>query len=383
MEKRKLKNGELSLLGFGLMRLPCKEASQEIDVKAAMEMVDYALDQGVNYFDTAYMYHEKKSDDFAGEALSRHKRTSYNLATKMPLMALKTEADVERIFNEQLKKCKTEYFDFYLLHNINEDHLRIAESCKVYEQLKKKQEQGLIKHLGFSFHDRPGLLKKVVEKYDWEFAQIQLNYLDWELQNAKEQYEILADKDIPVNVMEPVRGGTLAKLCDTAVQILHEANPNASAASWAIRYAASLPKVQVVLSGMSNMEQVRDNVRTMSPFTPLSDADYKLIEKALAAYRKAASVPCTSCRYCMDCPGGVEIPKNLAVYNNYQVALANKHPMANFLFQAEYRILGETQLASSCTGCEQCKSRCPQHIDIPHWMGEISRLQKNLKDAHR
>jgi predicted aldo/keto reductase-like oxidoreductase len=383
MEKRKLKNGELSLLGFGLMRLPCKEASQEIDTRAAEEMVDYAIAQGVNYFDTAYMYHEGKSESFAGEALSRHKRSSYNLATKMPLMALKTKADVERIFNEQLKKCRTEYFDFYLLHNISVDHLRIAESCGVYEQLSKKKELGFIKYLGFSFHDRPELLRKVVEKYDWDFAQIQLNYLDWELQNAKEQYEILAGRDIPVNVMEPVRGGTLAKLCDEAIRIFKEADPKVSAASWAIRYAASLPRVQVVLSGMSNLEQVKDNVQTMSPFTPLTGAEYKVIEKALAAYRRAASVPCTSCRYCMDCPSGVEIPKNLAVYNNYQVALANKHPMANFLFQMEYHILGETQLASSCTRCEQCKSRCPQHIDIPRWMGEISKLHENLKGVHR
>ncbi|MDR1429119.1 MAG: aldo/keto reductase [Spirochaetaceae bacterium] len=383
MEKRTLKNGELSLLGFGLMRLPCREGSQEIDSEAAGEMVDYAIAQGVNYFDTAYMYHEGKSESFAGEALSRHERSSYKLATKMPLVALKTHSDVERIFNEQLKKCKTDYFDFYLLHNINEDHLRIAESCGVYEQLKKKQEQGLIGHLGFSFHDRPELLRKVVEKYDWEFAQIQLNYLDWELQNAGEQYEILADKGIPVNVMEPVRGGTLAKLCDESIRIFREADPNASAASWALRYAASLPDVQVVLSGMSVLDQVKDNVRTMSPFTPLTGAEYSVIEKALAAYRRAASVPCTSCRYCMDCPSGVEIPKNLAVYNNYQIALANKHPMAPFLFEMEYHILQEGQHASSCVSCAQCKSRCPQHIDIPRWMGEISKLHENLRSAHR
>ncbi|MDR1211917.1 MAG: aldo/keto reductase [Spirochaetaceae bacterium] len=383
MEKRKLKNGELSLLGFGLMRLPRTEASQEIDAKTAGEMVDYAIAQGVTYFDTAYMYHDGKSESFAGAALSRHERTSYKLATKMPLAVLKTRADVERIFNEQLEKCKTEYFDFYLLHNINEDYLRIAESCEVYEQLKKKQEQGLIGHLGFSFHDRPELLKKVVEQYEWEFAQIQLNYLDWELQNAKEQYEILTGRGIPVNVMEPVRGGTLAKLCDASIRIFHEADPKASAASWALRYAASLPGVQVVLSGMSSMDQVRDNVRTMSPLKPLTGAEYEVIEKALAAYRSAASVPCTSCRYCMDCPSGVEIPKNIAVYNNYQIALANKHPMANFIFEMEYRILGEGQHASSCVSCEQCKSRCPQHIDIPRWMDEISKLHENLRSARR
>jgi predicted aldo/keto reductase-like oxidoreductase len=379
MEKRSLKNGELSLLGFGLMRLPRREETREIDSPRAEEMVEYALSQGVNYFDTAYLYHEGQSENFAGQVLSRHDRSSFNLATKMPLMAIKTEADVERIFNEQRKKCRTEYFDFYLLHNINEAYLPIAESCRVYEQLKEKQRQGLIRYLGFSFHDRPELLRHVVQTYDWDFAQIQLNYLDWELQNAGEQYKILTEHDIPVNVMEPVRGGTLAKLCDEAIRIFTEADPNASAASWAIRYAASLPFVQVVLSGMTTLEQVKDNIRTMSPFKSLSPEEYQVIEKALAAYRGAAPVPCTSCRYCMDCPAGVEIPKTLAVYNNYQTALTNKHPMANFIFNMEYHLLGEDRQASRCVACKQCVERCPQHIDIPHWMEVINKAYAALK----
>jgi predicted aldo/keto reductase-like oxidoreductase len=299
----------------------------------------------------------------------------------MPLMAIQTEADVERIFNEQLKKCKTGYFDFYLLHNINQSYLPAAEQNKVYEQLKEKQRQGLIRRLGFSFHDRPELLHRVVEKYDWDFAQIQLNYLDWELQNAKEQYEILTQKNIPVNVMEPVRGGTLAKLCAASIKILSEADPKASPASWAVRYAASLSNVQVVLSGMSSMEQLKDNIATMNPLKPLTEREYEIIEKALAAFRGSATVPCTSCRYCMDCPEGVEIPKNLAVYNNYQTALADKHPMAAFLFEMEYRLLGEKEQAASCVACGQCSSRCPQHIEIPRWMEAIRKLHDQLKIA--
>jgi predicted aldo/keto reductase-like oxidoreductase len=341
MEKRNLKNGELALLGFGFMRLPCGKDPGDIDKAKAFEMVDHAIERGINYFDTAWMYHKEQSENFAGEALSRYSRDSYKLATKLPLMSINTKADVERIFNEQLKKCKTDHFDFYLLHNINESHIKNAEKCKAYEQLKEKQRQGYIGHLGFSFHDRPELLKKVVEKYDFEFAQIQLNYLDWELQNAKEQYEILAERNIPVNIMEPVRGGALAKLCSESLRIFKEADPSASPASWAIRYAASLPMVQVVLSGMTTMDQLKDNIATMDPLKPLSDPEYKVIEKALTAYRKAASVPCTSCRYCMDCPQGVEIPKNIAIDNNYMLAINEENPMAAFLFAMEYRLLGQ------------------------------------------
>ena len=375
MERR---NGDLALLGFGFMRLPCQAGQGDIDKKTAFAMVDRALEGGINYFDTAWMYHAGQSEIFAWEALSRHPRDSYKLATKMPLMALKTKDDVERIFNEQLKKCKTSFFDFYLLHNITEAHMKIAEHCAVYEQLKEKQRQGQIRHLGFSFHDRPPLLKKITADLDWDFAQIQLNYLDWEMQDAKQQYEILVERQIPVNIMEPIRGGSLAVLCEEAVRIFKEANPGASPASWALRFAASLPKVQVVLSGMSAMTELEDNMAVMSPLKPLTEDEYRIIEQALAAYRRAAAVPYTSCRYCMDCPSGVEIPKSLAVYNNYQLALANKHPMADFLFSMEYKILGKEQAPSNCTACGQCTERCPQGIAIPRWMETMTGLAEKL-----
>jgi predicted aldo/keto reductase-like oxidoreductase len=383
METRRYKkSGEiLSLLGFGLMRLPVKEGTQEIDRGQALEMVDYAISHGINYFDTAYMYHEGQSEDLAGEALSRHDRSKFNLATKMPLMLLKSPGDVERIFNEQLKKCRVEYFDFYLLHNISQGHLQLAEACKAYEQLKEKQRQGKIRRLGFSFHDRPDLLREVTEKYDWDFAQLQLNYMDWELQNAKEEYQILADKGIPVNVMEPVRGGTLATLCEESLALFREANPSASAASWALRFAASLPEVQVVLSGMSNLSQLKDNVATMENFKPLAAAEYGVIEKALTAFRASATIPCTSCRYCMDCPAGVDIPRTLAVYNNYLLAKTKKHPMAEFLFDMEYKILGEERQAHHCAACNQCAERCPQHIEIPRWMETINKFHEERKSA--
>jgi predicted aldo/keto reductase-like oxidoreductase len=376
METRNLKNGNLSLLGFGLMRLPVKGEYGEVDVAQGITMVDYALSKGVNYFDTAWMYHNGKAEYFAGEALSRHERSGFYLADKMPLMSLTAEADVDRIFKEQLKKCRTPYFDFYLLHNINQAHIKTAESFKVYEKLKEKQKQGLITYLGFSFHDRPELLQAVVDRYDWDFAQIQLNYVDWELQQAEKLYRILEQQSIPVHIMEPVRGGSLANLPEEVGLIFKTAAPQASPASWALRYAASLPGVQVVLSGMSTLEQVQDNVKTMSPFKPLTPEERAVIETALAAYRKAATIPCTNCRYCMDCPQGVEIPKNLGIYNNYQRAISQSNPMANFLFEMEYRLFKEAEQASNCIGCGDCKTRCPQHIDIPHWINVITELHQ-------
>jgi predicted aldo/keto reductase-like oxidoreductase len=378
MEKRLVKkSGEaISLLGFGLMRLPLKPGTQEIDKALALEMVDYAKNRGVNYFDTAYVYHEGNSELFAGEALSRHDRSSYKLATKMPLMRLKKEDEVEQIFEEQLKKCRVDYFDYYLLHNINRAHLKVVEDFGVYEKLKEKQRQGKIRCLGFSFHDAPAILSAVAGNYDWDFAQIQLNYLDWDQQDAKQQYTILESKGIPVMVMEPVRGGSLVDLGGEAEAIFKAADPKASIPSWAIRFAASLPGVQVVLSGMSTMEQVKDNVATMEHFKPLTDADREVITKAVLAYRTAGAVPCTGCRYCMDCPQGVDIPRNLGTYNNYLFKKERNMPGYNFSFSMEYNVMGDEKQADNCVACKQCEEKCPQHI-------EISRQMELIQEAHK
>jgi predicted aldo/keto reductase-like oxidoreductase len=363
------------------MRLPLTGAYGEVDTGQGMAMVDYALSQGVNYFDTAWMYHNGHSETFAGAALSRRPRSAFYLADKMPLMSLPTEAEVDRIFTEQLRKCQTPYFDFYLLHNINTEHLKTAEAFKVYEKLKAKQRSGLIRYLGFSFHDRPELLQTVVDRYDWDFAQIQLNYVDWELQQAETLYHILERKEIPVHIMEPLRGGALANLPEDVREVFTAADGEASPASWALRFAASLPGVQVVLSGMSSLEQVKDNVKTMSPFKPLTAEERAVIEKALAAYRKASAIPCTNCRYCMDCPQGVEIPKNIGVYNNYQRALARGNPMAKFSFTMEYGLFKSSEQAAHCVRCGDCAARCPQHIDIPRWIRAIADLHEGCVKA--
>jgi predicted aldo/keto reductase-like oxidoreductase len=259
--------------------------------------------------------------------------------------------------------------------------LKVARDCGVYEQLKEKQRQGKIRHLGFSFHDRPELLETLVKEYEWDFAQIQLNYMDWDLQNAGEQYRILESREIPVVIMEPVRGGTLASLCGESVSIFKAADPEASLASWALRFAASLPGVLTVLSGMSSQDQLRDNVATMEHFVPLKPEEHGVIEKALTAFRRSETIPCTACRYCMDCPEGIDIPRALGIYNNYLLAQANKHPMAGCLFDGEYKILGEEKQAHHCITCNQCAARCPQHIDIPRWMKLIDGLHTERKAA--
>ena len=369
MEYRLFNDKKISLLGFGTMRLPrLSEETQEIDFQTGQEMVDYAIAHGVNYFDTAYMYHEGGAEIFIGEALSKYPRESFYLADKMPPWRAKTEADLERIFEEQLQKCKTDYFDFYLIHHVSKEHFEIAEKLKVYDFLKKKRAEGKIRYIGFSFHDDPDFLETVLDTYEWDFAQIQLNYLDWTIQEAKRQYELLAERKIPAIVMEPVRGGSLAVLSENARNILKAADSDASIASWAIRYAASLPNVLTVLSGMSDMAQIKDNVKTIGHFNPLSESEYETIAKAVEEYKAAFATSCTYCRYCLECPSGVHIPKIFDRYNQYFI----RGDTDKTRFLAEYKQIGINKHAHHCTGCGICLPKCPQGIDIPKEMKIIS-----------
>lgn len=363
-----------SVLGLGMMRLPkAREGSEDIDRAKAQEIVDYAYSHGINYFDTAYRYHAGDSELFVGEALKKYPRESFYLASKMPIWEANTPADVEKIFNDQLKRCQVEYFDFYLCHSQNKENFKKIREFGVYEFLSKMKEEGKIRHLGFSFHDTPDVLKEIVETYSWNFAQIQLNYLDWEMQDAKAQYEILTEHGIPVMVMEPVRGGALASLCEESDRMLKEARPEKSVASWAIRYAASLPNVQVVLSGMSNMEQLQDNISTMTDFEPLSEREREVLEQALDVYRRNHLIPCTGCRYCMDCPFGVDIPGVFKLYNQYKISKYKEG------FLRGYRELGKSG-PESCRACGACMRHCPQKIQIPERMKEIAAVARELED---
>lgn len=390
--KRSYKNTgeELSLLGFGCMRLPrLYEDKQDIDYDLGQEMIDYAYSHGVKYYDTAYIYHEGMSENFIGHALKKYPRDSFYLADKMPSWLLNSLEDGHRIFADQLKKCQVDYFDFYLCHSIGksvDEFVKRYEDTGVLDYLREEKAAGRIRHLGFSFHGTPDVLEQLADRHEWDFVQIQLNYLDWDMQNAKRQYDILEKRGIPCIVMEPVRGGSLCNLSEDAAKILSTERPGKSLASWAIRFAASLPNVITVLSGMSTIDHVKDNVATMTDFEPLTARDHEVLEQAVAAYLKKGTIPCTGCRYCMDCPAGVDIPRVFAVYN--KCASANHLPISfgdkeNYdrnakLFLEEYHTIPEENRANHCVACGQCMQHCPQSIEIPDRMREIAELAAGL-----
>lgn len=356
-----------SLLGFGCMRLPINESEGSINEELAQEMIDLAFASGVNYFDTAYMYHDGKSETFLKKALANYPRESYFLTDKMPPWMLKEKADMDKMFNEQLERCGVEYFDYYLAHSLSKSSVENMRKLDMVDFLKQKKAEGKIRHIGFSFHDDADCLRDILTMHDWEFCQLQLNYADWNRYGAKELYEIAGEHDLPVIVMEPVRGGFLANPPAEVAELLREAAPNRSLASWALRFVASLPSVKLVLSGMSDMEQVRDNLVTFAdPSIYLSDKEQAVITKAMEILDNINSVPCTGCRYCMPCPSGVEIPKIFDIYNKVTLFGKRENNYAESI-PAE-------NCASQCTSCGACMIACPQHIDIPGKLAEAHAL---------
>lgn len=373
MEKRLYRGDEISLLGFGLMRLPRKQdASFEIDYETSSKLIEYAMANGVNYFDTAYTY--GGSEEFAGQALSNYPRGSYYLATKCPPWMVSGANDFERIFSEQLKRCKTEYFDFYLVHNFAQESKRAAGNAEffdrfvkigMYDMLLRKRAEGKIRRLGFSFHGTLDILEKTVEKYEWDFAQIQLNYVDWTVTDAKSQHELLKKHSIPIVVMEPLRGGALAELDEESANILRNAQPGTAIASWGLRYAASVPGVLTVLSGMNSMEQLRENITTLSDFRPVTEHEKELLSEAAAIYGRSGTIACTGCGYCLPCPSGVNIPRVFSIYNHA------KRMKFHIPFDNGYSTLAENEKASNCVSCGQCTEKCPQHLAIQGYLHEI------------
>jgi len=353
------------------MRFPTDGGnSANISVEKSYEMLDYAFEHGVNYFDTAYMYHDYASEAFTGKALTRYPRDKFYLATKLPPWNIEKKEDLQRLFDQQLKNCQVDYFDFYLMHCITRSTLPMFEKYDAYEFLREQQKKGKLRYLGFSIHDSTALMEELLEKYEFEFGQIQLNYLDWDQLDSKGLYEALHRRNIPAIIMEPVRGGTLASLPPESAEILRSADPQRSQASWAMRYAGELPGVLTVLSGMSTLEQVKDNVANYTNFAPLTSSEHEVIRRAVEAYRKNSAIPCTACGYCMPCPVGVDIPESLGLYNLF------KNGGDEDQFKIEYVHIGEGSQPEDCTSCGACLTLCPQHIDIPGWMDEIAQIYK-------
>ncbi|AIO18265.1 putative oxidoreductase [Candidatus Izimaplasma bacterium HR1] len=379
MEKREIKvNGkreQVSLLGFGCMRFPTKDG--EIDTKVSKEMIYKAVENGVNYIDTAYPYHGGKSELFVKEVIQELDRNSFFLADKLPIWDCKTKEDVDRIFHEQLEKCGVEYFDFYLIHAVNKDRIEEVKNLDLFATLEKYKNEGKIRNIGFSFHDDLDAFKLWADLYDWDFVQIQLNYMDIEHQQGMEGYEILTKKGIPVIIMEPVKGGSLAKFNEKIESKLKSYNKEASIASWAFRWVASLPNVKVVLSGMSTLEQVEDNLKTFNNFIPFNEEEYKIIKEVRNDIHDLSKVECTSCNYCMPCPHGVDIPKNFRAYNNHSM-----YENDNYIKWVVEDMNKQSSLASFCIECGECLPKCPQFIEIPTRLIEFDGYleEKRLKN---
>ena len=367
------KEENLSLLGFGTMRLPLNEEGR-IDEAQVEEMVAYAMEHGVNYFDTAYPYHDGESERVIGRILSKYPRDKFFLADKFPGHQIFDDYTPERFFEEQLERCQVEYFDFYLLHNVYEKSINTYKDSKwkIVDYLLEQKRKGRIKHLGFSSHGSREIIKEIVDycQGELEFCLIQLNYLDWTLQGAKEKYEMLTEMGIPVWVMEPVRGGRLAKLSQEQEEKLRKLRPEESNPAWAFRFLQDLPNVHMVLSGMSAMEHMKDNVETFGAYRPLSEEEGQLLFEIAEGMK--SSVPCTSCQYCMaGCPKGLDIPTLISIYNELKFM-----PTVNASMRIE--AMDEDKKPSSCISCGKCSRMCPQGIKIPEIMKELPELMAKL-----
>ena len=354
------KDKQLSLLGFGAMRLPTT-ADGTVDEALTEKMVAYAMDHGVNYFDTAWPYHNGESELVMGRILSKYDRDRFYLADKFPGHQYSDRYDPAAIFERQLEKCGVEYFDFYLLHNVYERSMSVYLDPQwgILDYFREQKRLGRIKHLGFSTHANVEGLKEFLDIAgdDMEFCQIQLNYLDWTLQDARGKYELLTKRGIPVWVMEPVRGGKLVNVSPEATAKLRAARPEESTVSWCFRFLQGLPNVKMVLSGMSNYQQITDNIATFEEARPLTPAEGELILQV--AEELKGSVPCTGCRYCVaGCPMGLDIPFLLSVYNDLRYA-----PVINTTLRIE--ALPESKKPDVCVACGKCAKICPQNIDIP------------------
>ena len=369
---REFQGLKLSALGMGAMRLPVMDGDDSrIDEEAAKAMVDYAMSQGVNYYDTAWGYHGGQSELVMGRSLKKYPRDSFYLATKFPGYDLSNMDKAEEIFEKQLEKCGVEYFDFYLFHNVCEMNIDAYLDPKygIHEYLMRQKENGSIRHLGFSAHGSYDVMRRFLEAYgkDMEFCQIQLNYLDWKFQDAENKVKLLDEYRIPVWVMEPLRGGKLASLAEEDEAKLTALRPEEKIPAWAFRFLQSLPEVTVTLSGMSNMEQLQENIRTFGEERPLNEEERQTLLDIADGMVKKIAVPCTACHYCVShCPQGLDIPHLLSLYNEHSFT------GGGFIAPMALSAISKDKWPSACIGCRSCEAVCPQQIKISEVMADFA-----------
>ena len=359
--------------GFGCMRFPVN-SDESVNYEETEKMIDYALENGVNYFDTAYVYHSGKSETVLGSVLKKYPRESFMIANKYPGHQIADTYYPEPIFLEQLERCQVEYFDYYLLHNINENSISVYKDEKwgILDYFKKQKKLGKIKHLGFSCHCSVDLLKEFLDYCGdaMEFCQIQLNYLDWTLQDGKAKYDLLTERNIPVYIMEPLRGGKLATLPDKANEKLTHLRKDATPVEWSFSFLLNLPNVRMILSGMSEFSQIKENIEIFKNYKPLNEIEVNTLLEVAETLKD--SVPCTGCGYCLkDCPQGLNIPFMISIYNELKIQKA---------ISVRMRLDGlpEDKQPYSCIGCGLCAQNCPQKIDVPTELNNLSSLLKTM-----